>query len=96
MTFVAMAVIDKVGRRILLMVSAVLMSLSVAGMAVLVKYKTQAADATEVKAFDWLPLLFVAVFVSAFSLGFGPVPWVIAGEIYSTEVANVRATSPLG
>lgn len=86
MTFVTMAVVDKVGRRILLMTSAVLMSLSFAGLAGLAKFKTEVAEVT---VFDWLPLLFVAVFISAFSLGFGPVPWVVIGEIYSTEVRPV-------
>jgi len=86
MTFVTMAVVDKVGRRILLMTSAVFMSLSFAGLAGLAKFKTEVAEVT---VFDWLPLLFVAVFISAFSLGFGPVPWVVIGEIYSTEVRPV-------
>lgn len=33
-----------------------------------------------------LPLILIAVFIVAFSLGFGPVPWVIIGEIFSAEV----------
>lgn len=80
MTFVSMAVVDKVGRRKLLIGSAVLMGLSFAGLAIYLIVKDKIA------VIDWIPLFFIAVYISAFSLGFGPVPWVVMGEIFSTEV----------
>lgn len=36
---------------------------------------------------EWLPLSLIALYITAFSLGFGPVPWVVSGEIFSSEVS---------
>lgn len=80
MTFVTMAFVDRVGRRKLLIGSAVLMSLSLAGLASFLIFKNVVVIGYR------LPLIFIAIYISAFSLGFGPVPWVVMGEIFSTEV----------
>lgn len=81
-----MAVIDKLGRRLLLLVSAVLMGLSCAGLAF---YFIMIQNNASAKSFAWLPLTFVILYISAFAVGFGPVPWVVMGEIFSNEVCLV-------
>ncbi|KAG0709479.1 Facilitated trehalose transporter Tret1-1 [Chionoecetes opilio] len=35
---------------------------------------------------EWLPLTSLIVFIVAFSLGYGPIPWVLMGECFSLEV----------
>jgi SP family facilitated glucose transporter-like MFS transporter 8 len=85
-TCIAMAVIDKLGRRILLLVSAILMSISCAGLAI---YFIMIQHDMSPKAFAWLPLTFVVLYILAFAIGFGPVPWVVMGEIFSNEVCLV-------
>ena len=32
------------------------------------------------------------IFIAGFSIGFGPVPWMMAGEIFSAEAKSVGAT----
>lgn len=82
MTFVTMTVVDKIGRRSLLIISAVVMGLSSMGLAgYFVMEKTSATDL--------LPLGLIIIYISAFSLGFGPVPWVVMGEIFSAEVSLI-------
>lgn len=81
MTFVALIIIDKVGRRILLIWSAILMGLSFACLAA-----CYVMIEKNIIFIDYLPLVCISIYISAFSLGFGPVPWVVMGEIFSSEV----------
>lgn len=84
MTLVSMSIVDKSGRKVLLVISASLMSVCYACLGGFYLVKTQnPVLATELK---WLPLLCIAVYISAFSIGYGPVPWILMGEIYSSEV----------
>jgi MFS family permease len=86
MTFVAMTVVDKAGRRVLLIISAVVMSLSFFGLGL---YLDQSHKVYKDSILSWLPLILIALYISAFSLGFGPIPWVVMGEIFSNEVRLV-------
>ncbi|XP_015371045.1 PREDICTED: facilitated trehalose transporter Tret1 [Diuraphis noxia] len=83
MTLVAMTIVDKAGRRILLIVSAVVMSLSFFGLGL---YLHMSHKFNKESIFSWLPLILIALYISAFSLGFGPIPWVVMGEIFSNEI----------
>jgi len=84
MTLVAMMIVDKAGRRVLLIVSAVVMSISFfsLGLYLEMSYKKVYKDSI----LSWIPLILIALYISAFSLGFGPIPWVVMGEIFSNEV----------
>lgn len=84
MTFVAMTVVDKAGRRVLLIISAVVMSVSFFGLGLYLDMSHKLALKDTV--FSCLPLILIALYISAFSLGFGPIPWVVMGEIFSNEV----------
>jgi sugar porter (SP) family MFS transporter len=71
--------VDRAGRRPLLLISSTVMSICLAGLA------TSYAMPTENRAawLDWLPLLSVAIFIVVFSIGFGPIPWLMMGELFS-------------
>ncbi|KAE9522930.1 hypothetical protein AGLY_016561 [Aphis glycines] len=84
MTLVAMTIIDKAGRRLLLIVSAVVMSLSFFGLGLYLDQSHKLVPKDSI--LSWLPLILIALYISAFSLGFGPIPWVVMGEIFSNEV----------
>lgn len=86
MTLVAMTIVDKAGRRVLLIISAVVMSLSFFGLGL---YLHMSHKFNRDSFFSWLPLILIALYISAFSLGFGPIPWVVMGEIFSNEVRLV-------
>lgn len=38
-----------------------------------------------------LPLASLGLFIVAFSLGFGPVPWMIMGELFAPEIKGVAS-----
>ena len=87
MTIVALRLIDRVGRRPLLLVSllGMLGSLAALGLAFV-------ADLSSV-----IILLFILLYIVAFAVGMGPVFWVILGEIFPTgnRAAGVGAGSTM-
>lgn len=72
-TLVATATMDKLGRRLLLIVSASLMALCTLSLGIYFWLKSSNPDA--VSGVGWLSLVSLCVFIVVYSLGFGPVPW---------------------
>jgi len=68
--------VDRVGRRLLLMFSAVWMAIPLILLGGYLHWQSSFGD-----DWNWLPVAFLLIFVIAFSSGFGPIPWVVAGEI---------------
>lgn len=46
-------------------------------------------DAASMEYIGWLPLASLSVFMVAISLGFGPVPWIMLGEIFSNDLKPI-------
>ena len=42
-----------------------------------------------VENIGWLPLVSLSIFMVAISLGFGPVPWIMLGEIFSNDLKPI-------
>ncbi|XP_021940958.1 facilitated trehalose transporter Tret1-like isoform X2 [Zootermopsis nevadensis] len=78
-TFLATMLIDRFGRKVLLYISSVAMvlSLMVLGTFFYMKDHTD----TDVAPYGLLPLVSSVVYVIGFSFGFGPIPWLMMGEI---------------
>lgn len=72
-TFIATLTLDKLGRRLLLLVSDSLMALCTLVLGIYSGIR--AANEDSVQGLGWLSLLSLCIFIIAFSLGFGPVPW---------------------
>lgn len=72
-TFIATLTLDKLGRRILLLVSALLMAICTLVLGVYSGIRV--ANISAVEGLGWLSLVSLCVFIIAFSTGFGPVPW---------------------
>ncbi|KAG7167452.1 facilitated trehalose transporter Tret1-like isoform X2 [Homarus americanus] len=81
----ATLLMDRAGRRTLLLLSASLMTVSIVSLGIY--FYVREAGAT----MGWLPLISLIVFITAFSLGFGPVPWVMMGEVFPGGVREVTA-----
>lgn len=89
-TFIATLTLDKLGRRLLLLVSDSLMALCTLVLGIYFGIKVASADAVE--SLGWLSLLSLCIFIVAFSLGFGPVPWLMIGELFSSDVKGVAGS----
>jgi MFS family permease len=90
-TFFATAFLDKLGRKIILVSSFVLMFLGLAGIGSFFIIKDLGTDTSNIQ---WLPLVSLCVFTSAFNFGIAPVTCTILGEIFKTEAKKFVA--PMG
>ncbi|KAK8737587.1 hypothetical protein OTU49_004551 [Cherax quadricarinatus] len=101
-TFIANALIDKLGRKILLYISSALMVLSLVSLGVYFYLKSTVDDEmmdeaqeqweTTIKSLSWLPLVSFMVYVIAFSLGWGPIPWLFMGEALPAKIRGPAAS----
>lgn len=89
-TFVSTLVVDKLGRRILLLASVIVMSICTILLGVY--FVMQTNDPTSVESLGWLPIVALSVFIIMFSLGFGPIPWMMVGELFAPDVKGVAAS----
>ncbi|XP_043641561.1 facilitated trehalose transporter Tret1 [Drosophila teissieri] len=89
-TLVAVAIIDKAGRRILLVISGILMAISTALMGVYFQLKE--SNPGSMDNFGWLPISSICIFIVFFSIGFGPVPWLVMAELFSEDVKSVAGS----
>lgn len=79
--------IDKLGRKVLLMISAGLMAISTLMMTAFFFIKDleyMAKD--EITKIGFLPLLALMLFIVAFSVGLGPIPWLASSEIFPPAI----------
>lgn len=83
--------VDKYGRRMMLMISTVLMAISHISIGV---YFTLKNSGTAVDSLGWLPIVSLSVFEVAFGSGIGPVSYVLLGELFSPNAKKVIA--PVG
>lgn len=89
MTFLAAVLVEKAGRKILLIQSSTIMCLCLGALGVYFKLKDGGQDVSNI---GWLPLLSLVLFIVSFSLGYGPIPWMMMGELLAPEVKSI-ATS---
>ncbi|XP_057328213.1 facilitated trehalose transporter Tret1-like isoform X2 [Microplitis mediator] len=88
-TFMATSVIDRLGRKILLYISSVVMIITLMTLGTFLYMKDNNYD---VANFGWLPLACIVIYVVAFSLGFGPIPWLMMGEILPAKIRGGAAS----
>ncbi|EDW02118.1 facilitated trehalose transporter Tret1-2 homolog [Drosophila grimshawi] len=90
MTLIAALIIDKAGRRILLLVSAFFMAITTCLMGVY--FQMSQSDPDSVTSIGWLPITSILLFIVFFSIGFGPVPWLIMAELFTEDVKSVAGS----
>jgi len=83
---------DKLGRRILLLLSAGLMVISISLLGLYFFIEDNLGNKTLGAKISWLPVTSLSVFVSVFSIGFGPIPWLMMSELFSPEVKSVASS----
>ncbi|XP_026177905.1 solute carrier family 2, facilitated glucose transporter member 8 [Mastacembelus armatus] len=108
-TAVAALIMDRAGRKILLIISGVAMAISTTAFGVyfhlmsklhrstslsLVMLDVQ-STAGEEPAPDlaWLALASMAIFITGFALGWGPIPWLVMSEIFPLKVRGFASAA---
>lgn len=88
-TFASSLFVDKLGRRILLLLSALIMCVCSTALGVyFFLQQTHGSGAAIVQSISWLPLVSLSLFIIAFSLGLGPIPWMMAGELCQIDIKS--------
>lgn len=82
-TVLVMYIIDRLGRKVYLLQSTVIMSMC---LFLLGLYFHLKSVQIEHPLMDAVPLASLMVFLFTFSMGFGPIPWVVVGEINTPEI----------
>ncbi|XP_049958123.1 facilitated trehalose transporter Tret1-like [Schistocerca serialis cubense] len=90
-TLASALVVDRAGRRPLLLVSHVGMAASMAGVGAFFHVRDMGSAA----GLGWLPVTSTCAFLFFFSIGSGPLPWAILGEVFPDEV-KPAATAIVG
>lgn len=88
-TYAASLMVDRAGRRVLLLLSASIMGLCLAILGLYFCLKNKGDD---VSGIGWLPLMCVTIFIVMFSLGFGPLPWMMMGEVFAPNVKGAASS----
>lgn len=82
-TLAGSLLVDKAGRKLLLLVSIIVMTLNL--IAIGVFFYISDNDKETASHLGWLPLTSLCLYLVFFAIGYGPVPWLMLSEIYSKE-----------
>ncbi|XP_056274687.1 solute carrier family 2, facilitated glucose transporter member 8 isoform X2 [Pseudoliparis swirei] len=94
-TGVAALIMDRAGRKILLIISGVAMAISTTSFGVYFYLVSRVPSVGEEPHADlsWLALASMAVFITGFALGWGPIPWLVMSEIFPSKVRGVASAA---
>ncbi|XP_044594914.1 facilitated trehalose transporter Tret1-1-like [Cotesia glomerata] len=79
-------VVDRLGRKILLIISGTGTAISLGILGLFFYLKDEAKN--DVSNIGWLPIASLIIFIATYSIGWGPLPWTVMGEMFSTEVKS--------
>lgn len=88
--FVSTLIIDRLGRRILLTASVAALCICSFILGVYFYLLETKYDVSDI---GWLPVVSLCIFIILFSLGFGPIPWMMVGELFAPEVKGIAGSS---
>jgi len=87
-------IIDRSGRKVLLISSATTMCLTISGLGAY--FYVQAHDPAAAAKITFLPIGCLCVFIAAFSLGYGGIPWLMMSELMAPEVKSISNSIAAG
>lgn len=89
-TFLATALIDRAGRKVLLYISSVTMTITLTILGTFFYVRNELK--LDVSNLGWIPLACVMIYLLGFSLAFGPIPWLMMGEILPAQIRGSAAS----
>ncbi|XP_034104789.1 facilitated trehalose transporter Tret1-2 homolog isoform X3 [Drosophila albomicans] len=85
--------IDHAGRKVLLIISALSMIITLFVLSAFFYCKSREMNLDGV---GWVPLVCLVIYVLGFSMGFGPIPWLMMGEILPSRIRAPAASLVVG
>ncbi|XP_015597133.1 facilitated trehalose transporter Tret1 [Cephus cinctus] len=89
MSGVAAVIIDKAGKKPLLIFSSAVTACCLIAIAFYFKLLEGNSDVSKL---GWLPLTSLVIFMMAFSVGLGPIPWMLTGELFTVETKPIASS----
>lgn len=83
-------VVAKLGKRIMLLISAASMCLAMGLMGLYFYLKEN--DPETAKSISWLPIAALVIYIILYCLGFGPLPWAVLGEMFPSNVKSYASS----
>lgn len=105
-TAVAAIIMDRAGRKVLLIVSGIIMAVSAAMFGVYFKLTSvnpnnsshpelvsvlNASPAETSNPLAWLALSSMGIYIAGFAIGWGPIPWLVMSEIFPVKARGVAS-----
>ena len=87
-TYSSTLLVDKAGRRILLLLSSTVVAVCLTTLVLCFHLQSYGHDVISI---GWLPLAIVATFIIVFSMEFGPIPWMMLGELFPSNVVGIAS-----
>ncbi|CAG9861421.1 unnamed protein product [Phyllotreta striolata] len=81
-SFIAAFLVDRSGRKVCLLISGIGMVLTEGTISLFCYMKAKQYD---VSGLGWLPVVALTTFIVFFNIGYGPLPWIIMAEMFSTK-----------
>ncbi|CAH0555875.1 unnamed protein product [Brassicogethes aeneus] len=81
--------VERKGKRFLLLLSAVGMAISQGALGYFFYVKDGGNDVSNL---SWLPVASLVLYIIAYCLGFGPLPWAVMGELFPGEIKAAAST----
>ncbi|XP_024892080.1 facilitated trehalose transporter Tret1-like [Temnothorax curvispinosus] len=82
--FLAMGLVDIIGRRLLLIVSSILMGLFLILLGWFYKLRDQDPEYDDI--YFWMPPTWTTLFFATFNLGVGPISWALIGDVFPMQI----------
>lgn len=89
-TIFSFLLVDRAGRRILLLSSAVCSAFTM--LIIGVFFELESEDPESTTDFIWMPLVAMCIFFLVFSIGYGPISWLLIGELFDTDIKGLAAS----
>ncbi|XP_055585571.1 facilitated trehalose transporter Tret1-like [Uranotaenia lowii] len=86
-SIVTALLVDRIGRRPTLLTSAMGMCVAFCGLGTFFYLDNQNSSASA--SLSFLPVVSLVLFVVMFCIGFGPIPWVLIGEMFAPSIKSV-------
>lgn len=84
---ISAVIVDKLGRKFLLLASGLFMVIFTALLGAY--FYMMSKDEQSVAKLSWLPLFSLILFLIMYSMGYGPVPWLMMGEIFDPSFKSL-------
>lgn len=76
---------DRLGRKLLLIIS--ISAITICNIILGIYFYYQYMNGSNgIANFSWVPVVTLSLFVIMFNIGYGPIPWVMLGEIFSPDI----------